>query len=254
MKYHIRKAAVIGSGTMGGGIAALFAGLGIPTLLLDIVPFKRTAAEEAEGKTLEDASVRNRIIETGWKAVTKSRPPAILSETSKQLISLGNLDDDFDQLADVDLIVEVIIENLDIKRDLFERIDAIRAEHTIIATNTSGLPIQALAEGRSDGFQGHFLGMHFFNPPRWLKLLEVIPHGGTLPEVLDYVVHFSEETLGKGVVICKDTPNFIANRMFSITSAYEVAYALDHGYSIEEIDTIMGVLVGRPKTAVDYQT
>jgi len=250
MKYHIRKAAVIGSGTMGGGIAALFAGLGIPTLLLDIVPFKLTAAEEAEGKTLEDASVRNRIIEAGWKAVTKSRPPAVLSETSKQLISLGNLDDDFDQLADVDLIVEVIVENLDIKRDLFERIDAIRGEHTIIATNTSGLPIQALAEGRSEGFQGHFLGMHFFNPPRWLKLLEVIPHGGTLPEVLDYVVHFSEETLGKGVVICKDTPNFIANRMFSITSAYEVAYALDHGYSIEEIDTIMGVLVGRPKTAI----
>lgn len=250
MKYHIRKAAVIGSGTMGGGIAALFAGLGIPTLLLDIVPFKLTAAEEAEGKTLEDTSVRNRIIEAGWKAVIKSRPPAVLSEISKQLISLGNLDDDFDQLADVDLIVEVIIENLDIKRDLFERIDAIRTDHAIIATNTSGLPIKALAEGRSEGFQGHFLGMHFFNPPRWLKLLEVIPHGGTLPEVLDYVVHFSEEILGKGVVICKDTPNFIANRMFSITSAYEVAYALDNGYSIEEIDTIMGVLVGRPKTAI----
>jgi len=249
MKYNIRKAAVIGSGTMGGGIAALFAGLGIPTLLLDIVPFKLTAAEEAEGKTLDDASVRNRIVEAGWKAVTKSRPPAVLSETSMQLISLGNLEDDFDQLADVDLVVEVIVENLDIKRDLFERIDAIRAEHAIIATNTSGLPIQALAEGRSEGFQGHFLGMHFFNPPRWLKLLEVIPHGGTLPEVLDYVVHFSEETLGKGVVICKDTANFIANRMFSIMSAYEVAYALDHGYSIEVIDTIMGVLVGRPKTA-----
>ncbi|MCJ7569532.1 MAG: 3-hydroxyacyl-CoA dehydrogenase/enoyl-CoA hydratase family protein [Anaerolineales bacterium] len=249
MKYNIRKAAVIGSGTMGGGIAALFAGLGIPTLLLDIAPFKLSAAEEADGKTLEDASVRNRIVEAGWKAVTKSRPPAVLSETSKQLISLGNLEDDFDQLADVDLVVEVIIENLDIKRDLFERIDAIRAEHSIIATNTSGLPIQALAEGRSEGFQGHFLGMHFFNPPRWLKLLEVIPHGGTLPEVLDYVVHFSEETLGKCVVICKDTANFIANRMFSIMSAYEVAYALDHGYSIEDIDTIMGVLVGRPKTA-----
>ena len=250
MKYHIRKAAVIGSGTMGGGIAALFAGLGIPTLLLDIVPFKLSAAEEAEGLTLKDASVRNRIIEAGWKAVTKSRPPAVLSATSEQLISLGNLEDDFDKLADVDLVVEVIIENLDIKRDLFERIDAIRAEHAIIATNTSGLPIQALAEGRSAGFQGHFLGMHFFNPPRWLKLLEVIPHEGTLPEVLDYVVHFSEETLGKGVVVCKDTPNFIANRMFSITSAYEVAYALDHGYSIEEIDTIMGALVGRPKTAI----
>ncbi len=250
MKYRIQSAAVIGSGTMGGGIAALFAGLGIPTLLYDIVPRELTPDEEAAGLTLKDQEVRNRIVNAGWKAVKKSRPPALLSQSSEQLVTLVNLEDDFDKLSDVDLIVEVIVENLKIKQDLFSRVDKIRADHTIIATNTSGLPISALAEGRSKGFQGHFLGMHFFNPPRWLKLLEVIPHDGTLPEVLEYVISFSEDVLGKGVVVCKDTPNFIANRMFSITNANEVAYALDNGYSIEEIDAIMGELVGRPKTAI----
>jgi 3-hydroxyacyl-CoA dehydrogenase len=226
------------------------AGLGIPTILLDIVPSELTAAEEAAGLTLQDKEVRNRIVEDGWKAVTKSKPPAVLSERSKQLISLGNLEDDFEEMAQVDLIVEAIVENLKIKRGLFERIENVRHENCIIATNTSGLPISALAEGRGESFQKHFLGMHFFNPPRWLKLLEIIPHEGTSSEVLKDVVEFSEEVLGKGVVLCKDTPNFIANRMFSITSAYEVAYALDHGYGIEEVDAIAGVLIGRPKTAV----
>ncbi len=250
MDYHIKKAAVVGSGTMGGGIAALFAGLGIPTLLLDIVPRELTEAEKEAGLTLEDEQVRNRIVEAGWKAVVKSRPPALLSQRSNQLVELGNLEDDFDNLADVDLIVEAIVENLDIKRGLYERIEKVRKPECIVATNTSGLPIKDLAEGRDEGFKKHFLGMHFFNPPRWLKLLEIIPHDGTDPEVLDYIVDFSEETLGKGVVICKDTPNFIANRMFSIASAFEMAYALDNDYGIEELDALMGTLVGRPKTAI----
>ncbi|MGD2057311.1 MAG: 3-hydroxyacyl-CoA dehydrogenase/enoyl-CoA hydratase family protein [Anaerolineales bacterium] len=250
MEYNITKAAVVGSGTMGGGIAALFAGLGIPTLLLDIVPRELSEAEKAAGLTLEDDEVRNRIVEAGWKAVVKSRPPAVLSERSKQLVELGNLEDDVEKLAGVDLIVEAIVENLEIKRGLYERIEKLRSPECIVATNTSGLPIQDLAEGRDEGFKKHFLGMHFFNPPRWLQLLEVIPHGGTDPEVLDYIVEFSQETLGKGVVICKDTPNFIANRMFSIASAFEMAYALDHGYGIEELDALMGTLVGRPKTAI----
>jgi 3-hydroxyacyl-CoA dehydrogenase len=250
MEFRIQRAAVIGSGTMGGGIAALLAGLGIPTLLYDIVPGELTPAEKEMGLTLDDKEVRNRIVNAGWKAVTRSRPPALLSQASEQLITLVNLEDDFNRLTEVDLIIEVIVENLKIKRDLFSRIDKIRAVHTIVATNTSGLLISEMAKGMSEGFQGHFLGMHFFNPPRWLKLLEVIPHEGTLPEVLDYIVDFSEKVLGKGVVICKDSPNFIANRMFSITNANEVAYALDHGYSIEEIDVIMGILVGRPKTAI----
>jgi 3-hydroxyacyl-CoA dehydrogenase len=248
--YDIKRAAVIGSGTMGGGIASLMAGLGIPTLLLDIVPAELTPAEEAAGLTLEDRQVRNRIVESGWKAVTKSRPPAVMSERSKHLISLGNLEDDFDELGQVDLIVEAIVENLKIKRGLFDRIDGVRREDCIIASNTSGLPIGALAEGHSESFQQHFLGMHFFNPPRWLKLLEVIPHENTSPEVLKYVMQFGEEVLGKGVVVCKDTPNFIANRMYSIMSAHEIAYALDHDYGIETVDAIAGVLIGRPKTAV----
>ncbi|HHH81468.1 MAG TPA: 3-hydroxyacyl-CoA dehydrogenase, partial [Chloroflexi bacterium] len=185
MNYQIRNAAVIGSGTMGGGIAALLAGLGIPTLLLDIVPKELTPEEQAAGLTLEDRAVRNRIVEAGWKAVTKARPPAVLSEASKQLIDLGNLEDDFDKLAEADLIIEAIVENLEIKRGLYARIENVRSKNAIVATNTSGLPIHALAEGRDQGFREHFLGMHFFNPPRWLKLLEVIPHTETLPEVLN---------------------------------------------------------------------
>ncbi|UCF60243.1 MAG: 3-hydroxyacyl-CoA dehydrogenase/enoyl-CoA hydratase family protein [Anaerolineaceae bacterium] len=248
MGYQIKKAAVIGSGTMGGGIAALLAGLGIPTLLLDIVPSKLTPAEEEAGLTLEDEEVRNRIVQSGWKAVTRSRPPSVMSEASKHFITLGNLDDDFDKLADVDWIVEVIIENLEIKQGLFERIEKVRREDCIVSTNTSGLPVNAIAEGRSESFQEHFLGTHFFNPPRWLKLLEIIPHEKTLPEVMDFMIRYGEEFLGKGVVICKDTPNFIANRFFSLTNSYSISYALDHGYTIEEVDGITGVLLGRPKT------
>ncbi|MCK4961466.1 MAG: 3-hydroxyacyl-CoA dehydrogenase family protein, partial [Anaerolineales bacterium] len=249
MGYHIRKAAVIGSGTMGGGIAALLAGVGIPTLLLDIAPSKLTSTEETAGLTLEDEEVRNRIVQNGWKAVTRSRPPAVLSETSKHFITLGNLEDDFDKLAEVDWIIEVIVENLEIKQGLFERIEGVRNEQCIVSSNTSGLPINAIAEGRSEAFQQHFLGTHFFNPPRWLKLLEIIPHEKTLPEVMDLMISFGEEVLGKGVVVCKDTPNFIANRYLSITNSYTIAYALDHGYSIEEVDAITGVLIGHPKTA-----
>ncbi len=248
MGYQIKRAAVIGSGTMGGGIAALLAGLGIPTLLLDIVPSKLTPAEEEAGLTLEDEEVRNRIVQSGWKAVTRSRPPSVMSEASKHFITLGNLEDDFDKLAQVDWIVEVIIENLEIKQGLFERIEKVRREDCIVSTNTSGLLIKDIAKGRSESFQKHFLGTHFFNPPRWLKLLEIIPHEKTLPELMDFMIRFGEETLGKGVVICKDTPNFLANRYFGLTNSYSVAYALDHGYTIEEVDGITGALIGRPKT------
>jgi 3-hydroxyacyl-CoA dehydrogenase len=249
MGYRIRKAAVIGSGTMGGGIAALLAGIGIPTLLLDIVPFELTEAEKAAGLSLKDKGVRNRIVEGGWKAVTRARPPAVLSEASKQLITLGNLDDDFEKLAEVDWIIEVIIENLEIKQDLFERVEKVRGEKCIISTNTSGIPLSALGQGRSEGFLKHFLGTHFFNPPRWLKLLEIIPHEKTDSEVMDFMVHVGENLLGKGVVICKDTPNFIGNRVFSITAAQTVAHALDSGLGVEEVDAITGELIGRPKTA-----
>ncbi len=249
MGYRIRKAAVIGSGTMGGGIAAMLAGVGIPTLLLDIVPDKLTPGEEAAGMSLEDTAVRNRIVEAGWKAVTRSRPPAVLSQQSTQLISLGNLDDDFEALAEADLIVEVIVENLEIKRGLFERIDAVRKDGCIVSTNTSGLPVHAMAEGRSQSFQEHFLGTHFFNPPRWLRLLEIIPHSGTAPEVVEFMAQFSDNVLGKGVVVCKDTPNFIGNRIFAISAAYELGYVLENGIPFEDVDSVAGALIGRPKTA-----
>lgn len=248
MRYRIQKAAVIGAGTMGSGIAALLAGVGVPTVLLDIVPDRLTPDEEQAGLTLQDRAVRNRIVEAGWKAATRARPPSILSQESLRLVTLGNLEDDFDQLREVDWIVEVIVENLAIKRSLFGRIEAVRRPTCIVSTNTSGLPIEDIAEGRGAAFQQHFLGTHFFNPPRWLKLLEIIPHPRTNPDVLDYMVRFGEDALGKGVVLCKDTPNFIANRFFSLSSAYAVAYALDHGYTVEEVDALTGELIGRPKT------
>jgi 3-hydroxyacyl-CoA dehydrogenase len=249
MRYRIQKAAVIGAGTMGSGIAALLTGVGIPTVVLDIVPNKLKPDEEKAGLTLKDKAVRNRIVEAGWKAATKARPPSMLSQESQKLITLGNLEDDFGLLAEVDWIVEVIVENLAIKRSLFERIEAVRRPGCIVSSNTSGLPIQAMAEGRSPGFQEHFLGTHFFNPPRWLKLLEIIPHPKTAADVLDYMIRFCEDVLGKGVVVCKDTPNFIANRYLSLSGAYTAAYALDHGYTVEEVDAITGELIGHPKTA-----
>lgn len=248
MRYRIQKAAVIGAGTMGSGIAALLAGVGIPTVVLDIVPDKLKPDEEKAGLTLKDKAVRNRIVEAGWKAAGRARPPSMLSQESQKLVRLGNLEDDFGLLAEVDWIVEVIVENLAIKRSLFERIETVRKPDCIVSSNTSGLPIQAMAEGRSAGFQEHFLGTHFFNPPRWLKLLEIIPHAKTAPDVLDTMIRFGEDVLGKGIVLCKDTPNFIGNRFFSLSSAYTVAYALDHGYTVEEVDALTGELIGRPKT------
>jgi len=152
-------------------------------------------------------------------------------------------------LAEVDWIVEAIVENLEIKQGLYERVEKVRKKNCIISTNTSGLPINAIAEGRSQSFQEHFLGVHFFNPPRWLKLLEIIPHEKTLPKVLDYMIYFGDEIMGKGVVICKDTPNFIANRYFTVNNSFNMGYALDNGYTIEEVDGITGVLIGHPKTA-----
>ena len=249
MGFQIQRAAVIGSGTMGGGIAALLAGVGVPTLLLDIVPDRLTPTEEAAGLTLQDRAVRNRIVDAGWKAVARQRPPSILSQDSTRLVTLGNLEDDFARLAEVDWIIEVIVENLRIKRGLYERIETVRKEDCIVSSNTSGIPIHDLAEGRSPGFREHFLGTHFFNPPRWLKLLELIPLKDTQPGMVQALRDFAENRLGKGVVVCKDTPNFVANRFLSLSGAQSIAHALDHEYSLEEVDAITGELIGRPKTA-----
>jgi len=248
MHRIIRRAAVIGAGTMGAGIAAHFANAGIPTYLLDIAPWELTPKEEAKGLTLESPEVRNRIVNEGYTRMVKSKPAALFNKDAGNLITLGNLEDNFEWLGEADWVIEVVVERLDIKRALMERIDAVRKPDSIISTNTSGLPIHAIAEGRSDSFKAHFLGTHFFNPPRYMKLLELIPTPDTDSTVVADITQFAEKVLGKGVVIANDTPNFIANRLAFIPMAKTIEYAIDEGYTVPEVDTLTGPLVGRPKT------
>ncbi|HRQ41245.1 MAG TPA: 3-hydroxyacyl-CoA dehydrogenase/enoyl-CoA hydratase family protein [Chloroflexota bacterium] len=243
MSYEIRKVAVIGAGTMGGGIAAHLANIGIPVVLLDIVPPDLSAAEQGNRKA------RNRIVQLLYDRMAKAKPANLARADRADLITLGNLEDDFDQIADCDWIVEVIIEQLAPKQALMERIEAVRKPGSIVSSNTSGIPISQIADGRSDEFRAHFLGTHFFNPPRYLKLLEIIPTADTSRAVLDFMVQFGSEVLGKGVVVCKDTPNFIANRFIAIVGSYISEYALENGYTIAEVDAITGPVVGHPKTA-----
>jgi 3-hydroxyacyl-CoA dehydrogenase len=250
MVYEIRRAAVIGSGTMGGAIAAHLANAGIPVDLFDIAPREMTPEEQSKGHSLTDSVVRNRIVNKGWEAQVKARPAALMSVENAALVRRGNLEDNLDWIKQADWILEVVVENLPIKQALMERLEAVRKSGAIIATNTSGLLIHEIASQRSEEFQKHFLGMHFFNPPRYLKLLEIIPTPKTSPDVIAAMSLFGEETLGKGPVLCKDTPNFIANRFASAAGAFEVAYAIDHGYTVEEIDALCGPLIGRPRTAV----
>lgn len=249
MKYKIHNAVVIGAGTMGAAIAAHLANAGVPVTLLDIVPNSLTPDEEQKGLTLDDSAVRNRIVREGLERAVKSRPASFFTEDFVGLVSTGNLEDDFDVISSTDWVIEAIIENLDIKKGLMERIDAIRSPNTIISTNTSGIPVASIAEGRSDGFRQHFLGTHFFNPPRYLKLLEVIPTPDTLLEVLHFVSHFCEYQLGKGIVPAKDTPNFIANRLGFGSGAFALDFILENGYTVEEVDAITGPPIGNPKTA-----
>jgi 3-hydroxyacyl-CoA dehydrogenase len=249
MKYKVNKVVVIGAGVMGGGIAALFANAGVPVTLLDIVPRQLTPKEEAEGLSLDTPKVRNRIVKEGLDRTVKSRPASFYRKDFADLVTIGNLEDDFEQIADADWVIEVIIENLKIKRQLMERIAAIRAPHTIISTNTSGIPVFSIAGGFSEGFRQHFLGTHFFNPPRYLKLLEIIPTKDTLPEVVEFISEFSEQRLGKGIVMAKDTPNFIANRIFAGSAAFATDFILENEYSVPEVDVITGPPIGNPRTA-----
>ncbi len=224
MPRTIARAVVIGSGTMGGGIAAHFANAGIPVYLLD-------------------------VIEPPLNKIKAHKPPPFHTPETAYLITAGKLDEHEEWLAEGDWIIEAIIENLDAKRELVARIDRLRKPNSIISSNTSGLPISQIASQASEDFQKHFLGTHFFNPPRYMKLLEVIPTPRTSPDVVAFVREFAEHRLGKSVVLCKDTPNFIANRLASIGGAQVTDFALEHGYTIEETDAIVGPLIGRPKTA-----
>jgi 3-hydroxyacyl-CoA dehydrogenase len=249
MSYSINRVAVIGAGTMGAAIAAHLANVGIPSYLLDIVPRELTPAEEKKGLTLDHPEVRNRIVNQGLERCLKARPANFYVKDNAALITTGNLEDNFDWVGEADWIIEVIVERLDVKQGLMARIDEVRKPDAIVSTNTSGIPIHQIAEGRSSSFQQHFLGTHFFNPPRYLKLLEIIPHEKNPPELIEFFKEFGARVLGKGVVVCKDTPNFIANRMISIAGSYGINYALDADYSFEEVDVITGPAIGRPKTA-----
>jgi 3-hydroxyacyl-CoA dehydrogenase len=249
MKYQIHRAVVIGAGTMGAAIAAHLANAGTPVTLLDVVPNKLTAEEEKKGLNLASPEVRNRIVRDGLNRAIQSRPASFFSSTLTRLVQTGNLEDDFPVVAQADWVIEVIVENLEIKRKLMARIDAVRKPEAIISTNTSGIPVASIAEGLSESFRQHFLGTHFFNPPRYLKLVEIIPTPETLPDVAQAVSQFIEYRLGKGIVLAKDTPNFIGNRIAFGEAAFALDYILNQGYTVEEVDAITGPVIGRPKTA-----
>jgi len=249
MNYRVNHAVVIGAGTMGAAIAAHLANAGVQVTLLDIIPRELTPVEERQGLTLEDHVVRNRIVNQGLQMALKSRPASFFVPDLASLVQVGNLEDDFGIVGEADWVIEAIIENLEIKQKLMGRIDEIRQPHTIVSTNTSGIPVASIAEGLSEGFREHFLGTHFFNPPRYLKLLEIIPTAVTSPDVVEFICHFGEYRLGKGIVPAKDTPNFIGNRIFAGWVAYQMDYILEHGYSVPEVDAITGQVIGHPKTA-----
>ena len=249
MSYCIQRAMVIGAGVMGSGIAAHLANAGVPVYLVDIVPPKLTPEEEKKGFALDSPQVRNRMVEQGLAFLRKSRPPGLFSPTKMELITAGNMEDNFDWVCDADWIIEVVVEDLDIKRQVMARIEKFRKAGSIISTNTSGIPVAQIADGRTEGFRRHFLGTHFFNPARYLKLLELIPTADTDPTVLEFMKSFGERRLGKRVVFCKDTPNFIANRVAVMTGRADLNYILDKGHRVEEVDAMSGPLIGHPATA-----
>ena len=253
MKRTINKVAVLGSGVMGSRIACHFANIGVQVLLLDIVPTELNAKEQAKGLTLEDKAVRNRLVNYALAAAVKSNPAPLYDKAFASRITTGNLDDDLGKIAEVDWIIEVVIERLDIKQQLFEKVDALRKPGTLVTSNTSGIPIQMMSVGRSDDFQAHFCGTHFFNPPRYLKLLELIPGPKTSPEVLEFLLDYGKRYLGKTTVQAKDTPAFIANRVGVFSMMVNMHLMREMGLTPKEVDTITGPLIGRAKSAT-YRT
>lgn len=243
MSYEIKRAAVIGAGIMGAGIAALLANVGIPVLLLDIVP--------PDAKDSKDRTARNRFAQAGLERAIKARPAsAFYTDRAARLVTIGNTEDDLEKLGEVDWIVEAVFEELNVKRELYDRIEPVRRPGSIISSNTSGLPATMLLEGRSEDFRHHFLITHFFNPVRFMKLLELVAGPDTDPELMRFMGAFCSDTLGKGVVYCKDRPNFIGNRIGTYGFMATVHRMLDEGYRVEEVDAILGQPMGRPRSAV----
>jgi len=249
MKRIIKKVAVVGSGIMGSGIACHFANIGVEVLLLDIVPRELTEIETKKGLTLDSKIVRNRLVNDHLANALKSKPSPIYHQKFANRITTGNTTDDLAKIADCDWIIEVVIERLDIKKQVFEQIEKYRKPGTLITSNTSGIPIHFMSEGRSDDFQKHFCGTHFFNPARYLKLFEIIPGPKTSTEVLDFLNNYGEQFLGKTSVVAKDTPAFIGNRIgiFGIQSLFHLVKEMD--LTIEEVDKLTGPVIGRPKSA-----
>ncbi|WP_339649298.1 3-hydroxyacyl-CoA dehydrogenase/enoyl-CoA hydratase family protein [uncultured Salegentibacter sp.] len=249
MKRRINKVAVIGSGIMGSGIACHFANIGVEVLLLDIVPRELNEKEKKKGLTLEDKEVRDRLVNESLQASLKSKPSPIYHKDFANRIETGNMEDDISKVSEADWIIEVVVERLDIKQQVFEKLEKHRKKGTLITSNTSGIPIQQMNEGRSEDFQQHFCGTHFFNPPRYLKLFEIIPGPDTKPEVLDFLNEYGEKYLGKKSVLAKDTPAFIGNRIgiFSIMSLFHMVKDMD--MTIEEVDKLTGPVIGRQKSA-----
>ncbi len=244
----IKKVAVLGSGVMGSRIACHFANIGVEVLLLDIVPRELDPKEQAKGLTMDHPAVRNRIVDTSLKTAIKTEPSPLYTKDAVQRITTGNFDDDLSKIKDCDWILEAIVERLDIKQQMFEKVEAFRQPGTIVTTNTSGIPIHMIAEGRTEDFRQHFLGTHFFNPPRYLRLLEIIPGPETDTDLVEFMMHYGDLFLGKQTVLAKDTPAFIANRVgiFSMAKIYQLVGEM--GLTIEEVDKLTGPATGKPKT------
>ncbi len=248
-KRKIEKVAVLGSGVMGSRIACHFANIGVEVLLLDISPRELNEKEEKRGMTLDDPRVKNRIVNDSLLAALKTNPSPIYLKSFANRIETGNFDDDMHLISEADWVIEVVVERLDIKKQVFERVEEHRKPGTLITSNTSGIPIASMSEGRSEDFRKHFCGTHFFNPPRYLELLEIIPGPETDGEIIDFLMHYGSKFLGKETVLCKDTPAFIANRVgvFSILDLFHTVK--DMGLTIEEVDKLTGPVIGHPKSA-----
>lgn len=249
MKRKIRKVAVLGAGVMGSGIAAHLANADIPTCLLDIVPKELSEEDVKKGLTKESPAFRNKFALMGIENALKARPAAFYVPEDARLITPGNFDDHMHWLQEADWIIEVVMENLEIKKGLFKKVEEARKPGAIVSTNTSGISIDAMSEELSEEFREHFLGTHFFNPPRYMRLIELIEGKSTKKEILSFMTDFCEWRLGKGVVFAKDTPNFIANRIGACGIITVMRTMVEDGYTVEEVDAITGPAMGRPKSA-----
>ncbi|MFT6880980.1 MAG: 3-hydroxyacyl-CoA dehydrogenase [Algoriphagus sp.] len=248
MNRKINKVAVLGAGIMGSRIALHFANIGCEVLVLDMVPREPNDAEKAKGLDTSSPHVRNRIVKDLFTAAVKGKPTSTYSKDVVNRVSLGNFDDDMVKIKDVDWIIEVVVERLDIKKIIYEKVEAHRKLGTLVTSNTSGIPIHLMSEGRSEDFQKSFCGSHFFNPPRYLRLLEIIPGPKTDPKIIDFLLHYGDLYLGKQTVLCKDTPGFIANRLGIYAMVQTIRTAVEMDLTVEQVDKLTGPVVGRPKS------